>query len=443
MEDNENKTIDALLEQALDSMLEETEEAEADGLQQDAGEKNADPELSAEKKTEEEQQALHLAEMEPDRLPFPDSLEPEEIPEPDSDAQTSFDVIEAEEADSMEEPSVSDEQLLDDLALEEDKPKKERKTVLIAAACAVLAFGSGCTLMALTGPRPSKSGMEFSAGAMVLRQETFQVEYGDPVSLKPSYYLQSGLGKDSKVECPRLMRDYGSETDKAGNLVSEEPVAAGDYDFFITTGSHMIYFVVSVSDTTPPVWEKTESALSFDEGELRTLDLEEYFRATDPSGTSLKVDGDYSLSKAGKYSLQIQAVDAFGNSTDAKTLSLNINHIDTDEEKAAAKKLKDYDSLKENSEDLKKSADSLRDENDTLRDTIDELEQENEDLKEKSESFDKKEKELQEALERAETDQKTLQEQFNLLKEQLDALLSAQPSDSQRAEPQTSQSEEN
>lgn len=201
------------------------------------------------------------------------------------------------------------------------------------------------------------SALLFAGGGQkppVVKQEVFAYEYGDKISLKPAAYLKEG---QAQIECPSLARKYGWEADSAGNLkvAADGKVEPGEYDFFASNEGGAAAFVVKVEDTIAPVWDKKESALTFNEGELKALDLSKYFSAKDLSEVTIKADGDYSLSASGKYSLSVYAEDAYGNRTDAQTLVLTIKHVDTEKDKEVADKLSSYDDLVEEVDRLRTS----------------------------------------------------------------------------------------
>ena len=80
-------------------------------------------------------------------------------------------------------------------------------------------------------------------------------------------------------------------------------------------------FSFEVKDTTAPTLNLTTSGLYFKKGD--TFDINDYARSTDKSGTQeIKYDGEIDPDKEGKYKISVSAMDASGNTSEVKELTV-------------------------------------------------------------------------------------------------------------------------
>lgn len=137
------------------------------------------------------------------------------------------------------------------------------------------------------------------------------LEYGENPSLKLDEYLTM----EQELLEGTMITVHGMKDE----LLIEEPIKLeetlniGDYYLVITDGNERIELLLSVRDTIVPKFVDFKDNLKFEEG--KDVDLTKLFKADDLTDVEIKIEGEVDFEKAGKYKIEVIAIDKGENVT--------------------------------------------------------------------------------------------------------------------------------
>lgn len=174
-----------------------------------------------------------------------------------------------------------------------EKTGISKKKIIIIAVAAVVVIGGIIVAVLLQNPLNTK-------------KDTFEVEFGQPISTDAATYLKKDVDKDI-VKNTKV-------TYKADPVEGQEYDNIGDYKVTLKYETKKKEVTVSVKDTTKPEFNATaEAGIETIEGV--ELNFAELITATDLSGAEVtfKNADEIDLNKAGEYVLKATAKDKAGN----------------------------------------------------------------------------------------------------------------------------------
>lgn len=174
-----------------------------------------------------------------------------------------------------------------------EKTGISKKKIIIITVAAVVVIGGIIAAVFLQNPLNTK-------------KDTFEVEFGQPISTDASTYLKKDVDKDI-VKNTKV-------TYKADPVEGQEYDNIGDYKVTLKYETKKKEVTVSVKDTTKPEFNATaEAGIETIEGV--ELNFGELITATDISGAEVtfKNADEIDLNKAGEYVLKAIAKDKAGN----------------------------------------------------------------------------------------------------------------------------------
>ena len=147
-----------------------------------------------------------------------------------------------------------------------------------------------------------------------LKSKKIEVEYGEQISLDPTFYLKKSVDRDvikrTKVTYESDLEE-GKEYDKIGR-----------YTVRLSYEDEVARVRVTVRDTKKPRFNKISAFETFTDVDI---EWSQYISAEDLSKTEVRIDDtDVDLSTAGEYTLKAEAEDASGNKAE-KEIKVTVN----------------------------------------------------------------------------------------------------------------------
>ena len=147
-----------------------------------------------------------------------------------------------------------------------------------------------------------------------LKSKKIEVEYGEQISLDPTFYLKKSVDRDvikrTKVTYESNLEE-GKEYDKIGN-----------YTVRLSYEDEVAKVRVTVRDTKKPKFNKISAFETFTDVDI---EWSQYISAEDLSKTEVRIDDtDVDISTAGEYTLKAEAEDASGNKAE-KEIKVTVN----------------------------------------------------------------------------------------------------------------------
>ena len=147
-----------------------------------------------------------------------------------------------------------------------------------------------------------------------LKSKKIEVEYGEQISLDPTFYLKKSVDRDvikrTKVTYESNLEE-GKEYDKIGN-----------YTVRLSYEDEVAKVRVTVRDTKKPKFNKISAFETFTDVDI---EWSQYINAEDLSKTEVRIDDtDVDISTAGEYTLKAEAEDASGNKAE-KEIKVTVN----------------------------------------------------------------------------------------------------------------------
>ncbi|WP_428258078.1 immunoglobulin-like domain-containing protein [Gallibacter sp. Marseille-QA0791] len=147
-----------------------------------------------------------------------------------------------------------------------------------------------------------------------LKSKKIEVEYGEQISLDPTFYLKKSVDRDvikrTKVTYESNLEE-GKEYDKIGR-----------YTVRLSYEDEVAKVKVTVRDTKKPRFNKISAFETFTDVDI---EWSQYISAEDLSKTEVRIDDtDVDISTAGEYTLKAEAEDASGNKAE-KEIKVTVN----------------------------------------------------------------------------------------------------------------------
>lgn len=147
-----------------------------------------------------------------------------------------------------------------------------------------------------------------------LKSKKIEVEYGEQISLDPTFYLKKSVDRDvikrTKVTYESNLEE-GKEYDKIGR-----------YTVRLSYEDEVAKVKVTVRDTKKPQFNKISAFETFTDVDI---EWSQYISAEDLSKTEVRIDDtDVDISTAGEYTLMAEAEDASGNKAE-KEIKVTVN----------------------------------------------------------------------------------------------------------------------
>lgn len=147
-----------------------------------------------------------------------------------------------------------------------------------------------------------------------LKSKKIEVEYGEQISLDPTFYLKKSVDRDvikrTKVTYESNLEE-GKEYDKIGR-----------YTVRLSYEDEVAKVKVTVRDTKKPRFNKISAFETFTDVDI---EWSQYISAEDLSKTEVRIDDtDVDISTAGEYTLMAEAEDASGNKAE-KEIKVTVN----------------------------------------------------------------------------------------------------------------------
>ena len=147
-----------------------------------------------------------------------------------------------------------------------------------------------------------------------LKSKKIEVEYGEQISLDPTFYLKKSVDRDvikrTKVTYESDLEE-GKEYDKIGR-----------YTVRLSYEDEVAKVKVTVRDTKKPQFNKISAFETFTDVDI---EWSQYISAEDLSKTEVRIDDtDVDISTAGEYTLMAEAEDASGNKAE-KEIKVTVN----------------------------------------------------------------------------------------------------------------------
>lgn len=147
-----------------------------------------------------------------------------------------------------------------------------------------------------------------------LKSKKIEVEYGEQISLDPTFYLKKSVDRDvikrTKVTYESDLEE-GKEYDKIGR-----------YTVRLSYEDEVAKVKVTVRDTKKPRFNKISAFETFTDVDI---EWSQYINAEDLSKTEVRIDDtDVDISTAGEYTLKAEAEDASGNKAE-KEIKVTVN----------------------------------------------------------------------------------------------------------------------
>ena len=147
-----------------------------------------------------------------------------------------------------------------------------------------------------------------------LKSKKIEVEYGEQISLDPTFYLKKSVDRDvikrTKVTYESDLEE-GKEYDKIGR-----------YTVRLSYEDEVAKVKVTVRDTKKPRFNKISAFETFTDVDI---EWSQYISAEDLSKTEVRIDDtDVDISTAGEYTLKAEAEDASGNKAE-KEIKVTVN----------------------------------------------------------------------------------------------------------------------
>ena len=147
-----------------------------------------------------------------------------------------------------------------------------------------------------------------------LKSKKIEVEYGEQISLDPTFYLKKSVDRDvikrTKVTYESDLEE-GKEYDKIGR-----------YTVRLSYEDEVAKVKVTVRDTKKPRFNKISAFETFTDV---YSEWSQYISAEDLSKTEVRIDDtDVDISTAGEYTLKAEAEDASGNKAE-KEIKVTVN----------------------------------------------------------------------------------------------------------------------
>lgn len=158
--------------------------------------------------------------------------------------------------------------------------------------------------------------MHKETNTIILKSDVFTYELGEEISADVSDYLKDADSTKNINEYKIITDDFKVVDNKL--VINKEKPEVGEYALSIVYKKLSKNVIIKVVDTTSPEFTTFEEKIRIEESS-EEVDLTNYFDATDLAEVKITVEGDYDLTKAGDYVVDVIATDSSKNKTEKKS----------------------------------------------------------------------------------------------------------------------------
>ena len=158
--------------------------------------------------------------------------------------------------------------------------------------------------------------MHKETNTIILKSDVFTYELGEEISADVSDYLKDADSTKNINEYKIMTDDFKIVDNKL--VINKENPEVGEYALSIVYKKLSKNVIIKVVDTTSPEFTTFEEKIRIEESS-EEVDLTNYFDATDLAEVKITVEGDYDLTKAGDYVVDVIATDSSKNKTEKKS----------------------------------------------------------------------------------------------------------------------------
>ena len=158
--------------------------------------------------------------------------------------------------------------------------------------------------------------MHKESNTIILKNDVFTYELGEEISADVSDYLKDADSTKNINEYKIITDDFKVVDNKL--VINKEKPEVGEYALSIVYKKLSKNVIIKVVDTTSPEFTTFEEKIRIEESS-EEVDLTNYFDATDLAEVKITVEGDYDLTKAGDYVVDVIATDSSKNKTEKKS----------------------------------------------------------------------------------------------------------------------------
>ena len=158
--------------------------------------------------------------------------------------------------------------------------------------------------------------MHKKSNTIILKSDVFTYELGANISADVSDYLKDADSTKNINEYKIITDDFKVVDNKL--VINKEKPEVGEYALSIVYKKLSKNVIIKVVDTTSPEFTTFEEKIRIEESS-EEVDLTNYFDATDLAEVKITVEGDYDLTKAGDYVVDVIATDSSKNKTEKKS----------------------------------------------------------------------------------------------------------------------------
>lgn len=202
---------------------------------------------------------------------------------------------------------------------EKQKKNQKRNVVLIGLALLVCA-GAG---IGYAVSNNNKSTLPL--------KEDLIFEYGEAIKLEPKTFLSNDV-EENVLSSVELTSDLMSNNEKYTfdkkkfTVTSKDKkyLDVGEYEVSLKYSKESKDVPFEVKDTKAPVFEDFLTEVRIEQN-AEGVDLKDYFKATDLSGTEITIDKkDFNIQKVGEYEITVTATDKYKNVTEKKSVVVKV-----------------------------------------------------------------------------------------------------------------------
>ena len=158
--------------------------------------------------------------------------------------------------------------------------------------------------------------MHKETNTIILKSDVFTYELGEEISADVSDYLKDADSTKNINEYKIITDDFKVVDNKL--VINKEKPEVGEHALSIVYKKLSKNVIIKVVDTTSPEFTTFEEKIRIEESS-EEVDLTNYFDATDLAEVKITVEGDYDLTKAGDYVVDVIATDSSKNKTEKKS----------------------------------------------------------------------------------------------------------------------------
>lgn len=158
--------------------------------------------------------------------------------------------------------------------------------------------------------------MRKESNTIILKNDVFTYELGEDISADVSDYLKDA-DSTKNINEYKIVTDDFDIVDKM-LVINKDVEKVGDYNINIVYKKLSKKVIIKVVDTTSPEFTTFEENIKIEQTS-EEVDLMKNFKASDLSEVKITIEGEYDLTKEGKYEINVVATDSSENKTEKKS----------------------------------------------------------------------------------------------------------------------------